>query len=124
MDSQTYTTAIDACNACALACERCLAACLAETDVQAMSRCIALDIDCAEICRTTAGFMARGSEMAAYLCKMCEETCEACGEECARHSHTHCRECAAACQRCATECRRMAVKLPGATASARPGAAH
>lgn len=29
-----------------------------------MARCIALDIDCAEICRTAVAFMARGSEFA------------------------------------------------------------
>ncbi|MES2919607.1 MAG: four-helix bundle copper-binding protein [Pseudomonadota bacterium] len=125
MDAPRYDSCIEACQACAIACDHCLAECLRETDVQAMARCIALDIDCAETCRLAAAFMARGSELAAYLCKFCEEICEACGEECAKHPQAHCQDCARACQRCAVECRRMAVKMPGASATgARPGAAH
>lgn len=125
MDRQPNAIAIEACQACALACDRCLAACLHETSVQDMARCIALDIDCAEACRTTAAFLARGSELANYMCKMCEEICEACGDECGKHAAAHCQDCASACRRCAEECRRLAVKIPGARAAqARPGAAH
>lgn len=124
MEATRYDACIDACNACAIACDRCLSECLRDTHLPSMARCIALDADCAGACRLAAGFMARGSELAPYLCKFCEEICEACGEECARHAQAHCQDCARACQACATECRRMAVKLPGATATARPGAAH
>jgi hypothetical protein len=73
-----------------------------------MAKCIALDMDCAAICRLAAGFMARGSDFASQLCQLCATVCDACGGECAKHEHQHCQDCAVACKRCADECRRMA----------------
>lgn len=108
MHKSKYENCIRACNECADACDHCATACLDEPDVKKMARCVRLDIDCAAICRLAAGAMARGSEMAGTICKLCEEICEACGEECAKHKAPHCQECAAACKRCADECRRMA----------------
>jgi len=108
MEAARYAPCIDACNACADACDRCAAACLAEEDPKAMARCIALDMDCAAICRLAAGFMARGSEHAQALCAVCTEICDACLGECATHDMDHCKACAEACRRCADECRRMA----------------
>jgi hypothetical protein len=108
MAYQDFQECIDACNACAAACDNCSAACLAEEDVKMMARCIALDIDCAQICRLAAGFMARGSEFAAALCRQCADICQACGDECGKHQMEHCQQCAAACRRCADACRAMA----------------
>jgi hypothetical protein len=105
---QQYQSCIDACNACAAACDMCSTACLKEDDVKMMARCIALDMDCAQICRLAAGFMARGSEFASALCQLCAQVCQACGDECGKHQVQHCQYCAAACRRCADECRRMA----------------
>jgi hypothetical protein len=108
MAHQMNQTCIDACNACAVACDHCAAACLQEADVKSMARCIALDMDCAAICRLAAGYMARGSEFAGALCRLCADVCQACGEECAKHPMDHCQQCATACRRCADECRAMA----------------
>ncbi|MEC4723162.1 four-helix bundle copper-binding protein [Noviherbaspirillum sp. CPCC 100848] len=108
MPNQQFQSCIDACYACAAACDHCAAACLQEQDVKMMARCIALDMDCAEICRMAAAYMARGSELASALCRVCADVCEACGDECAQHQMGHCQECAQACRRCADECRRMA----------------
>jgi len=72
-----------------------------------MARCIATDADCAEICRTAAALMARGSEFAQQVCKLCAQICKACTEECAKHEARHCRDCAQACTRCADECSKM-----------------
>lgn len=109
MAPNKFRACIDACNACAEACNACAVACLQEPDPKPMARCIALDIDCAEICQLAAGSMARGSEMAAAICRACAEVCDACGAECEKHaSMEHCRQCAEACRRCAEECRRMA----------------
>jgi len=107
MALQQWADCIEACDACARACDHCAAACLDEPDVQAMRRCIALDMDCAAICRYAAGAMARDSEFAMQTCAVCAEICEACGEECGRHPAEHCQACAAACKRCATACRSM-----------------
>lgn len=104
---QQFESCITACHVCANACDMCVAACLKEDDVKMMARCIALDIDCAQICRLAAGVMARGSEFATALCRVCAEICDACGNECAKHQAQHCQDCAAACRRCAEECRRM-----------------
>lgn len=108
MSNQQYASCIEACNACADACDFCAASCLQEQDVKMMARCIALDMDCAQICRLAAGYMARGSEFAKAVCKLCADVCEACSGECRKHQMSHCQQCAAACQRCADECRRMA----------------
>lgn len=108
MAHEQFKSCIDACYACAATCDHCAASCLQEQDVKMMARCIALDIDCAEICRLAAGSMARGSELAGVICQACAQICQACGDECAQHQMGHCQECAQACYRCAEECRRMA----------------
>ena len=46
MDTR-YSRCIQACQACALACNHCAAACLREPGIEHMTRCIALDMDCA-----------------------------------------------------------------------------
>lgn len=108
MNDAMYQACIEACNSCADTCDRCATACLQEKDVQMMTRCIALDVDCASICRLAAGYMSRDSDFAKALCRQCADVCQACGDECARHQHDHCQQCAQACHRCADECRRMA----------------
>ena len=108
MALDNFQSCIDACNACATACDNCAASCLREEDVKMMARCIALDMDCSQACRLAAGVMARASEHAAAVCRLCAELCRACGEECGKHQMDHCQQCAAACRRCAEECERMA----------------
>ena len=108
MPHQNYQSCIDACNACAVACNHCAASCLQEQDVKMMARCIALDVDCAEICQLAAAAMSRASETSRLVCQSCAEVCRLCGEECAKHKQDHCQQCAQACMRCADECRRMA----------------
>jgi hypothetical protein len=108
MSHQKFEACIDACNDCADACDDCAASCLKEPDPKMMARCIALDMDCAQICRMAASYMARDSEFVDLICQACAEICDACADECAKHSMPHCQECAQACRRCADECRRMA----------------
>lgn len=109
MRREIFQACIAACNACADACDHCAAACLEEDASGQLARCIALDVDCAAVCRLAAGYMARSSELAGDLCTACALVCERCAEECAQHAHMgHCRVCAEACRRCAEECRRMA----------------
>jgi hypothetical protein len=126
MPHQQFQAAIDACNACALACDHCAAACLGEKDVKMLARCIQLDLDCAAICRLAVGYMGRGSELVGLVCEACADACDACAQECEKHSAMeHCRQCAQACRRCAEECRRMASSQPRrkqAGQAARPGA--
>jgi hypothetical protein len=107
MSHEKYAECIAACNACAVECNHCAAACLQEADVKAMARCIALDMDCAQICRLATAYMAGGSPFAAALCRVCADVCQACGDECAKHKMDHCQRCAEACHRCADACRKM-----------------
>jgi hypothetical protein len=108
MTHALHEACVQACNACADACDQCASACLQEHDVKTMARCIALDMDCADICRLAVAYMARGSAFAKHLCQLCAIVCQACGDECAKHVMDHCQRCAQACRRCADECRKMA----------------
>jgi hypothetical protein len=110
MPNPPPNSCLEACNQCAIACSQCWSACLEEVDVKAMTRCIALDVECAETCRFAAAVMARGSERIATICQLCAEICDLCAVECAKHAHDHCRRCAEACRTCAAECRQMAEK--------------
>jgi hypothetical protein len=107
MVTENFQECMDACNACALACDQCAAACLGEDDVKMMARCIASDIDCAQICRLAAGYMARGSQFSQAICRLCADICTACADECGKHPMDHCQRCAEACRRCAASCRQM-----------------
>lgn len=102
-----YDECIEACKQCADACDYCATACLEEDNVSKMAKCIATDIDCAALCRTAVGFMARGSALAPAVCKACAEVCQKCADECSKHDHNHCQECAEACRSCAESCRAM-----------------
>jgi len=108
METMDFQRCIDACNACAVACDHCAASCLQEEDVKMMARCIALDMDCSQMCRLAAGVMARGSEHAAAVCALCAQLCRACAQECGKHRMEHCQRCAQACGRCAEACEGMA----------------
>ena len=124
MPHAQFETCIEACNACADACGHCAASCLQEPNVKAMARCIALDIDCAEICRLAASYMARGSDLSPAICRVCADICDTCAAECGKHEMEHCRECAEACRRCAEECRRMAQRPGTPTAAGQERHAH
>lgn len=108
-NSTAFHACLEACVEGLVACEMCSDACLDETDVAMMVRCIRLDRDCAEACAAAVRAMARGGPLARALCHACAEACRACAEECERHAthHDHCRLCAEACRRCEAEGRRM-----------------
>ena len=97
-----------ACNACATACLQCASACLKEDDPKSMAQCIALDYECADICRLAASSMAMGSSKMKAVCALCADACEACAAECGKHAMDHCQTCSQACKRCAELCRAMA----------------
>lgn len=106
----TKQQCIDILYACAKACDECAAACLSEEDVKMMARCIQLDIDCADLCRTSAGFLARESAYYNEVLLSCATVCEACADECEQHSAAHCKRCAQECRKCADACKSVAAK--------------
>ena len=109
MSHEKNQTVIDALNKCIAACNHCTTACLEEENVQMLTSCIKLDIDCAAICTLTASFLGRGSEHGKHLMKECIEVCNACADECEKHAHhhDHCKQCAAACRACVAACSEM-----------------
>lgn len=109
--------AIQSCQACAAACTACAAGCLAESEIAEMRECIASDLDCADICDTTARVLMRAGgakpEMTRALLEACMVACRACGAECAEHAaaHDHCKICAEACRTCEDACRDLLAQL-------------
>lgn len=108
MSHDKYQKCIEACNRCAVACSYCASSCLQEENVEMLSKCIRLDLDCADMCHLAVKFMSRDSAFANEICRLCAEICEACGEECRTHDMDHCQQCADACYECAEICREMA----------------
>ncbi len=73
---------------------------------------VRLLIDCAEICRTSADFMIRGSELHPHTCRACAVVCHRCAEACDRMGDDpHMAACVEACRRCAETCREMSAGL-------------
>jgi hypothetical protein len=70
---------------------------------------VRLLLDCAEICRTSADFMIRGSEVHAHTCQACAAICENCADACDEMgTDPYMAACAEICRRCAESCREMA----------------
>ncbi len=66
-------------------------------------------LDAADISKTAADFMIRGSSFHPVVCGVCAEVCDRCAAECAKLStDAHLRAAQQACQRCADSCRAMA----------------
>jgi hypothetical protein len=65
--------------------------------------------DCAEICRTSADFMRRGSEFHGDICGVNAKVCQACEKSCAQFPNdAQMKACGAECRKCASSCQTMA----------------
>jgi hypothetical protein len=110
LDKGKLAAAIDALIACAQACTACADACLGEESPADLRTCIRTNLDCADICETTARVLSRQTAynpaVTAVVLAACEAVCQACGDECASHAemHEHCRICADACRACEKAC--------------------
>ncbi|MDR7330627.1 four-helix bundle copper-binding protein [Corynebacterium guangdongense] len=110
LDATKLAATIDAALACAQTCTACADACLAEDMVAELRDCIRTDLDCADICATTAALLSRrtGSNRTVLKAQLeaCRTACATCAEECENHAamHEHCRICAEACRRCEQAC--------------------
>jgi hypothetical protein len=111
LDRVKLTATIDALIACSEACTACADACLSESMVAELTKCIRTNMDCADICVTTARVLSRhtgyDANISRTLLEACTMACKSCGDECARHAdvHEHCRICADACRACENACR-------------------
>lgn len=95
---------IEACIECATICNHCAISCVEEGDVQHLTQCIRLDLECAVITRVSAELMSLGSRYAKEICRLCAIVCNDCAKECEKHTGMeHCKECADTCRACARE---------------------
>ena len=107
--SQDMRECITNCQQCAAICLETMSHCLALGGKHAQAMHINLLLDCPEICRTSAGFMLRGSELHPRTCGVCAEVCRACAESCDQLAGGDelMKRCAEMCRRCADSCERM-----------------
>ncbi|MGN9780939.1 four-helix bundle copper-binding protein [Nonomuraea sp. ZG12] len=111
LDRERIAATVGALIDCAQACTACADACLSEGDVDDLRKCIRTNLDCADICDTTARVLSRHTGYDANISRAqlqaCVQACVSCAEECGRHSrtHEHCRVCADQCRACEQACR-------------------
>lgn len=101
---------IDNCIECHKICNETITHCLLLGGKHASAEHIALLMDCADICATSARFMLHGSHHHERTCAVCAEVCEACAKDCeqmAKGDETMMR-CAKMCRACADSCHKMA----------------
>jgi hypothetical protein len=102
-------TCIEECSACANTCLGTLQHCLREGGTHAERKHVTLMLDCAEMCRTSADFMLRGSGLHGMATALCAEICDQCATSCdAVDGDREMHECAQQCRACAAACRSMA----------------
>jgi len=100
---------IDNCLNCHAVCEATLSYCLAHDGAFTDRTGVLMLLDCADICRTSAGFLLRGSELHRHTCAACSKVCTACADWCNRlQRDAVMRQCAITCQECASSCEEMA----------------
>ncbi|MFC5728195.1 MULTISPECIES: four-helix bundle copper-binding protein [Nocardioides] len=116
-NNELLARCVAACLECAQACTACADACLSEEMVADLRSCIRGDLDCADVCGTTARVLSRrtGYDAATTrsVLEACAQACRSCGEECASHGdmHEHCKVCAEVCRRCEEACRELLAVL-------------
>lgn len=104
---------VDALINCSETCTACADACLSEGSVATLTRCISLNLDCADVCATTARVLSRNTdtdvEISRTLLKACVVACRESERECARHAehHGHCQICAETCLVCLDNCEQL-----------------
>ena len=107
--SKEMQQCITDCLDCYANCESTVQHCLELGGPHAEPRHIGLLLDCAEICRTSADLMLRGSEHSGHVCGVCADICQACEASCRRVGDDETmRKCADSCRRCAESSQRMA----------------
>ena len=116
-NAEALARCIEQCFACAQSCTVCADACLGESDVAELTRCIRLNLDCANVCEATGKILSRQTEaqpdLLTAIVQACVNACRVCGEECERHAehHEHCRVCGEACRRCKQACEEVLTTL-------------
>ncbi|MEV4539777.1 four-helix bundle copper-binding protein [Asanoa sp. NPDC049518] len=120
LDRIQLAATIDILDDCAEACTACADACLSEPDVAELVRCIRTNLDCADVCATTARVLSRhtgyDATIGRAMLQACVIACSACAQECGLHAemHEHCGICADACRACEQACRDLLAAMDSA----------
>jgi hypothetical protein len=103
---------IQLCQDCHALCTQMIRHCLELGGRHAAPDHIRLLMDCAQMCSTTADYMARGSLLHDRTCGLCAEICRLCAESCdqIQGDDQLVKQCAEMCRRCAESCEQMASK--------------
>ncbi|WP_043497087.1 four-helix bundle copper-binding protein [Georgenia sp. SUBG003] len=110
LDRDLLARTVEALVTCSQTCTACADACLSEDMVAELRKCIRTNLDCADICDTTARVLSRhtgyDANITRSLLQACVQACRSCGDECEAHAehHEHCRFCAEACRACEKAC--------------------
>ncbi len=106
---QEMITCIQECQNCENVCTMSVNHCLGLGGEHAAQDHIRLMLDCAEMCRTSAGMMLRMSPLHSLTCGICAEFCERCADDCEKFKDDPMmQQCAIVCRSCAQSCRSMA----------------
>lgn len=111
--TDAWTQLIKATADCAVSCQICADACLAEEKIDMLRRCIRSDLNCATVCEATLKLLITQTERDQAVLKAqveaCAKACGGCAEECEKHAkmHAHCRICAEACRACEKACQQV-----------------
>lgn len=82
--------------------------CIEHGGIHTTAAHLAVLLDCAEMCQTTANSMLRHSSQHQVLCAACAQTCDACAESCETfRGDDAMARCAQTCRNCADSCRMM-----------------
>ena len=101
---------VEECLNCHAVCTMTLQHCLAKGGgAHTELNLVALLLDCAEMCQTSANFMLRGSPYHVLTCGACAELCRACENACrALPNDEQVAHCADVCAECSASCGSMA----------------
>jgi len=106
---QAMLDCIDNCTNCASICAETAQYCLEQGGRHAAPDHIRLLLDCQQICRTSADFMVRASDLHGEICRACAVVCARCAEDCSGFGDdAQTNACADMCRRCAESCEAMA----------------
>jgi hypothetical protein len=110
--SEDMKLCIQLCQDCHSLCTQLIGHCLQLGGRHAAPNHIRLLMDCAQMCTTTADYMARESSFHDRTCGLCSEICRLCAESCEQVAGDDqmVKQCAELCRRCAGSCERMASK--------------
>jgi hypothetical protein len=109
MNASDMQQCIQNCTNCHAICIGTIQHCLGKGGRHAQRDHIRLLADCAQICRTSADFMIRGSDLHPHICRACAAVCARCADECdAMGDDPYMAACSEICRRTALSCAEMA----------------